>query len=119
MVSDSLYRDRRADGNGICAGNLCQLSRFLQSRWRFEASLNAQGFPESYKNSLRQLHAKYPQWRFEAQHTGLDWNTVIQNEAVLGRNLVHTGSISSYKSLAEGLITGITECGPVLTEVHG
>lgn len=68
----------------------------------FEASLNAQGFPESYKNSLRQLHAKYPQWRFEAQHTGLDWNTVIQNEAVLGRNLVHTGSISSYKSLAEG-----------------
>ena len=68
----------------------------------FEASLNAQGFPESYKNSLRQLHAKYPQWRFEAQHTGLDWNTVIQNEAVLGRNLVHTGSISSYKSLTEG-----------------
>lgn len=40
--------------------------------------------------------------RFEAQQTGLDWNTVIQNESVLGRNLVHTGSISSYKSLAEG-----------------
>ena len=68
----------------------------------FEASLNAQGFPESYKNSLRQLHVKYPQWKFVAQHTGLDWNTVIQNESVLGRNLVHTGSISSYKSLVDG-----------------
>lgn len=31
-----------------------------------------------------------------------DWNTVIQNEGVLGRNLVHTNSISSYKSLADG-----------------
>ncbi len=68
----------------------------------FEASLSAQGFPESYKDALRQLHAKYPNWIFETQQTGLDWNTVIENESVLGRNLVDTDSISSYKSLADG-----------------
>lgn len=68
----------------------------------FESQLAAQGFPESYKDGLRQLHAQYPNWVFQAQNTGLDWNTVIQNEGVLGRNLVATGSISSYKSLVDG-----------------
>lgn len=68
----------------------------------FESYLNAQGFPDSYKDSLRQLHAKYPNWVFVAQNTGLDWNTVIQNEGVLGRNLVHKNSISSFKSIIDG-----------------
>lgn len=68
----------------------------------FEASLAAQGFPDSYKEPLRQLHAQYPNWIFEAQQTGLDWNTVVVNESVLGRNLVAKSSISSYKSLADG-----------------
>ena len=60
----------------------------------FESQLSAQGFPESYKTGLRQIHAQYPNWTFTAVKTGLDWNTVIQNEGVLGRNLVHTNSIS-------------------------
>ncbi|MGN0159297.1 MAG: SH3 domain-containing protein [Brotaphodocola sp.] len=68
----------------------------------FESYLTAQGFPESYKDGLRQLHAQHPSWVFTAQNTGLDWNTVIENESVLGRNLVHTSSISSYKSLVDG-----------------
>lgn len=68
----------------------------------FESYLNAQGFPDTYKDSLRQLHAKYPNWVFEAQQTGLDWNTVIQNEGVLGRNLVGKNSISSFKSIVDG-----------------
>ena len=68
----------------------------------FESKLSAQGFPESYKEGLCQIHAQYPNWTFTAVKTGLDWNTVIQNEGVLGRNLVHTNSISSYKSLADG-----------------
>nr|WP_289706509.1 SH3 domain-containing protein [Enterocloster clostridioformis] len=68
----------------------------------FEAYLTSQGFPESYKNGLRQLHAQYPNWVFKAKNTGLDWNTVIENESVLGRNLVATGSVSSWKSVANG-----------------
>lgn len=68
----------------------------------FEAYLNAQGFPESYKPGLRQLHAQYPSWVFTAQHTNLDWNTVIKNESILPRSLVHTNSVSSWKSIADG-----------------
>lgn len=68
----------------------------------FEAYLNSQGFPESYKDGLRQLHAQYPNWVFKAKKTGLDWNTVIENESVLSRNLVAAGSVSSWKSVADG-----------------
>ena len=46
----------------------------------FEAKLSAQGFPESYKTYLRNIHAKYPNWEFTAVKTGLDWNTVVENE---------------------------------------
>ena len=34
----------------------------------FEAYLDEQGFPESYKDGLRQLHAQYPNWVFKAMH---------------------------------------------------
>lgn len=67
----------------------------------FENFLNEEGFPDSYKDSLRALHAAHPQWVFRAQKTGLDWNTVIENEAVVGRNLVASSSISSWKSTAD------------------
>ncbi len=68
----------------------------------FESYLTSQGFPESYKTELRQLHALYPSWIFTAQHTNLDWDTVIENESLVGRNLVYNGSISSWKSTADG-----------------
>ncbi|MDD3252167.1 MAG: SH3 domain-containing protein [Lachnospiraceae bacterium] len=68
----------------------------------FESQMSSQGFPDSYKDALRQIHAQYPNWTFTAQQTGLDWNTVIQNEGVLGRNLVHKNSISSFKSIVDG-----------------
>ena len=42
----------------------------------FEAYLNAQGFPESYKPYLRSLHAQYPNWKFRAAKTGLSWSSV-------------------------------------------
>ena len=46
----------------------------------FEAKLTAQGFPESYKSYLRSLHSKHPDWEFRAVHTGIDWNTLVENE---------------------------------------
>lgn len=68
----------------------------------FEAYLSAQGFPESYKVKLRQLHAKYPNWVFVADHLSYDWNDAVKNESVIGRSLVSKNSISSWKSLAAG-----------------
>ena len=68
----------------------------------FEMYLKQQGFPESYKDSLRTLHAEHPTWIFQAQNTGLDWNEVIENEAAVGANLVGNSSISSWKSTEYG-----------------
>lgn len=68
----------------------------------FEAYLNAQGFPESYKVQLRALHTKYPNWVFEAHHVGLTWDEVVAAENSNHRSLVHTNKISSWKSVADG-----------------
>ena len=65
---------------------------------QFEQQLAAEGFPESYKNKLRELHAKYPNWVFKAQKTGLSWQEVVREESKIGRNLVHTTSKDSWKS---------------------
>ncbi|MFQ9933698.1 MAG: cadherin-like beta sandwich domain-containing protein [Lachnospiraceae bacterium] len=64
----------------------------------FEAYMTAQGFPESYKNDLRKLHTKYPNWVFVADKINLDWNEVVENESVIGRSLISKNSISSWKS---------------------
>ncbi len=68
----------------------------------FEVYLAKQGFPESYKEALRKLHAKYPNWKFEAQHTGLTWKEMIDAQNVFGRSLVSKSSISSWKSIENG-----------------
>ncbi len=78
----------------------------------FEAQLTSEGFPESYKNSLRQIHAEYPSWVFRAVKTNLDWNEAVTNESVVGRNLVYTSSISSWKSTAEGAFDWNTSTWP-------
>lgn len=68
----------------------------------FEDYMKKQGFPESYKEQLRRLHAKYPNWVFVADHLNYDWDEVVKNESVVGRSLVSKNSISSWKSLAYG-----------------
>ena len=68
----------------------------------FESYLNSQGFPESYKTSLRTLHTEHPTWVFQAQKTGLNWSDVMEAEGAVGTNLVSKASISSWKSTDYG-----------------
>lgn len=51
----------------------------------FEEVLN--DFPASYHNYLIALHNRYPNAIFQAYDTRLDFNTVVKNEAVLGKSL--------------------------------
>ena len=51
-------------------------------------------FPESYKPYLRELHEKYPEWRFVPMVTGLTWEQVINGEISKP-----TGNKSDKKSL--------------------
>ena len=67
----------------------------------FEQYLTDQGFPETYKDSIRQLHALHPTWVFTAYNTGLEWVDVIKMESRLGYNLIN-GSNLCYRSVAEG-----------------
>lgn len=46
----------------------------------FEAMLDEEGFPSSYKVYLRELHEKHPNWKFKALQTGLSWDVVVENE---------------------------------------
>ena len=68
----------------------------------FESYLDQQGFPESYKPFLRELHAKYPNWGFEAFHTGLVWDDVIAEESIAGKNLIPNSKSIEWKSLEPG-----------------
>lgn len=61
-----------------------------------------QGFPRSYAVLLDQLHTSYPNWRFEAVNTNLEWNDVIAAESRLGWNLVQAGNDDSQKSTEPG-----------------
>lgn len=96
------YQIRFSSGTGYVLGTYIRFPVTYNQDSNFEAYLTSQGFPESYKTGLRQLHAQYPNWVFEAQQTGLDWNTVIQNESIIPRSLIHKNSISSHKSTADG-----------------
>ena len=64
----------------------------------FEQSIAS--LPDSYKNPLRAIHQKHPQWKFEAVDTGLEWADALKAESSVGKNLVSKNSIASWKSTA-------------------
>lgn len=72
--------------------------KVVQTEEQFEASMSV--FPESYKVALRSLHATYPNWRFVGIQTNLDWNTVIANENVVGRNTIQSNYPKNVAFLA-------------------
>ncbi len=64
---------------------------------RFEKEL--QSFPASYHPYLRMLHSEYPKWSFQAFDTGLDWETVIDNEHSDYALVYNPDSARIFKSL--------------------
>lgn len=73
---------------GKDADTSCQIEKTDEA---FEIELNNQGFPESYKCKLRLLHAKYPNWKFVAFHTNLDFNKSVRAEQAVSS--INGGSI--------------------------
>lgn len=64
----------------------------------YKESLKSAGFPDSYIDDLTSIHLMYPKWNFVPYKTNLDWNTVIENESVKGRNLVYYTYGEGYRS---------------------
>lgn len=61
-----------------------------------------ENFPDSYKPYLQELQKKYPNWKFVALYTGLDWKYVIDNENKFGKNLVPKSYSDSWKNTKPG-----------------
>ena len=68
----------------------------------FEAWMEQQGFPEDYKDGLRALHEKYPNWVFKADHIKYDWETILAAQMKLKVSLVENTFPSSWKSTQAG-----------------
>lgn len=72
-----------------------------QARERTEDISNLVNYQEIY-TAIQELKTSHPNWTFTILYTGLDWNSVIQNEttAVHTRSLVHnslvTGNVSEW-----------------------
>lgn len=64
----------------------------------YKESLKSSGFPDSYIDDLVKIHLLYPKWTFIPFKTNLDWNTVIENEGVKGRNLIYYTYGEGYRS---------------------
>ena len=61
-----------------------------------------ENFPESYQGYLEELKKQHPNWSFTALYTNLDWNYVIQNENIFGKNLVPKSYNDRWKNTNPG-----------------
>ena len=61
-----------------------------------------ENFPSSYRGFLMELSKKYPNWKFTALYTNLDWNYVIDNENIFGKNLVPKNYSDNWKNTKLG-----------------
>lgn len=69
----------------------------------FEASLTAQGFPESYKVYLRQLHEAHPNWNFRAKQLDFTWSQALSAQYEnANANTISENYPDAYKAVREG-----------------
>lgn len=63
-------------------------------------TLRKKGFPESYLPYLAEVHARHPNWEFNAEKINLDFNDVVAGESAYGRNLVQGSAFNqNYYSM--------------------
>ena len=94
------------------AGYICSdyvTVKTVTSDTSFETYLTSQGFPESYKNALRILHANHPQWVFKAVNVGYNWSDALAKESKVGINLVSSSAPVSYRSTESGSYNSSTK----------
>ena len=75
-------------------------SREVMAADSFETSIK--GFPDSYKPYLRNLHKKYPKWKFVPYNTGINFNTAVENELKDDRSLIEKSYSKYLKSTEPG-----------------
>ena len=82
---------------------LMSVSLFLYFQVTASTKLDGiDSFPSSYQPYLRELAKKHPNWKFTALYTNLDWNHVINEENVFGKNLVPKNYSDRWKNTTPG-----------------
>ena len=67
-----------------------------------EAATDFNTFPYGYRVKLRELQSAHPNWTFVPLYTGLDWNTVVNEEMQGNRSLIYITAKDSWKSKDPG-----------------
>ena len=92
-------------GYSICMIFVVFITIYTFSQKNVEATTMADGienFPESYQPYLEELKKNHPNWTFTALYTNLDWDYVIQNENIFGKNLVPKSYNDRWKNTKPG-----------------
>lgn len=59
----------------------------------FDTYLNEQGFDESYKIKLKEIHKIHPNWVFVGVDTNRDWTSTVKEESQLGYSTYYMNSL--------------------------
>ena len=78
------------------------LNVFLNKTYGADKKEGIESFPDSYKPYLQELQKNHPNWRFVSLYTNLDWNYVIDNENIFGKNLVPKSYSDRWKNTKPG-----------------
>lgn len=70
----------------------------------FDAYLNNQGFPESYKSKLKTIHKQHPNWIFVADKSKFTWQQALNEELKPGENLFNV-NLTTVKYGYEGYLS--------------
>ncbi len=97
---DRWYRISKDSLSGYAHSDYITINAVYETDEEFENYLTAQGFPESYKSALRQIHAQYPNWIFRAQHLSMTWAQAYAAECAVGLNTITTPD--AWKSMEYG-----------------
>lgn len=67
----------------------------------YQEELSEAGFPESYWPYLLEIHARNTNWNFVAERINLNFDDVVEGQAVYGRSLLHGNAFDDgYLSIA-------------------
>ncbi len=70
----------------------------------FDSYLNSQGFPESYKVKLKELHKLHPTWVFKSVKTRFSWTDAMKEESAVGVSLLNVNGSAKEAGL-EGYLS--------------
>lgn len=106
----SWYKVKNGGATGYVCGKYVtttSLSKYAQQFYKnnslsdYNNKLKNAGFPDSYFPYLDELHARYPNWKFEALKTNMDYSTVTSLESAVGTSLIQ-GDEVGHRSTAGG-----------------